>query len=128
ADRFGRPTRGSGSAASSASRDASEAGSSSSSKSVRLATTDWALQQAAAGGGGPRASPHDVEDCENLLEFYYVQAEALLGRLDALTERIDDTEDLVNIDLDNRRDGRDLLACVFVCLFVCLCVCFSVCL
>ncbi len=30
------------------------------------------------------------------------QTEALLGRLEALTERIDDTEDFVNIDLDNR--------------------------
>ncbi|EFJ52373.1 hypothetical protein VOLCADRAFT_55719 [Volvox carteri f. nagariensis] len=91
------------------SSEQSEAGSSSS-----LATSDWAVRQAGGGGGGgvPRASPHDVEDCENLLEFYYVQAEALLGRLEALTERIDDTEDLVNIDLDNRRNqivGIDLV-------------------
>ena len=43
-----------------------------------------------------------LQDVEDLLETYYVQAEALLGRLEALSERIDDTEDFLNIDLDNR--------------------------
>ncbi|GLC56243.1 hypothetical protein PLESTB_001083700 [Pleodorina starrii] len=116
-----RPTQGSKPPSPSGSSDDDDAGSKTSSDrsevgssgSVSIATTDWAVQQAGAGGGGgPRASPHDVEDCENLLEFYYVQAEALLGRLEALTERIDDTEDLVNIDLDNRRNqivGIDLV-------------------
>ncbi|GFR49950.1 hypothetical protein Agub_g12057, partial [Astrephomene gubernaculifera] len=86
---------------------------SSGSSSSSVPTEEWAARQAAeAAATGQRAAPHDVEDCENLLEFYYVQAEALLGRLDALNERIDDTEDLVNIDLDNRRNqivGIDLV-------------------
>lgn len=57
---------------------------------------------------GPRvlrtAHPHDIEDCENLLENYFMQMEFLHSRLLHLKERTDDTEDLINIELDQRRN------------------------
>lgn len=57
---------------------------------------------------GPRvlrtAHPHDIEDCEDLLENYFMQMEFLHSRLFKLKERTDDTEDLINIELDQRRN------------------------
>jgi len=50
------------------------------------------------------AHPHDIEDAENLLESYFMQMEFLHSRLLHLKERTDDTEDLINIELDQRRN------------------------
>jgi magnesium transporter len=39
-----------------------------------------------------------------MLESYFMQADFLASRLGVLKERIDDTEDLVGIELDTRRN------------------------
>lgn len=46
----------------------------------------------------------DVLLVENMLESYYLQVGHILSRLAVLKERIDDTEDLVNVQLDARRN------------------------
>ena len=46
----------------------------------------------------------DVLLVENMLESYYLQVGQILSRLAVLKERIDDTEDLVNVQLDARRN------------------------
>lgn len=46
----------------------------------------------------------DVLIVENMLESYYLQVGQILSRLAVLKERIDDTEDLVNVQLDARRN------------------------
>eukprot|EP00884_Botryococcus_braunii_P017222 jgi/Botrbrau1/4183/Bobra.0192s0043.1 len=52
----------------------------------------------------PRVSPHDIEEAENLLESYFLQMNLLLSRLLLVKSRIEDTEDLINIELDHRRN------------------------
>jgi hypothetical protein len=86
----------------------------------RLASAGWApvpLEPFLAGGDPAAARPahhhpvvvraashHDVAACESMLESYFMQADFLLSRLFVLKERIDDTEDLVGIELDTRRN------------------------
>ncbi|KAK9825912.1 hypothetical protein WJX81_005713 [Elliptochloris bilobata] len=53
---------------------------------------------------GALVDPHSIEACENLLENYFMQAEFLLSRLNQMKERIDDVEDLLNLELDQRRN------------------------
>ncbi|KAK9810373.1 hypothetical protein WJX72_009623 [[Myrmecia] bisecta] len=48
--------------------------------------------------------PHDIEECEDLLEAYFMQVDGNLSRLYILKERIEATEALISIDLDNRRN------------------------
>ncbi|KAK9803551.1 hypothetical protein WJX73_008351 [Symbiochloris irregularis] len=48
--------------------------------------------------------PHDIEACEALLESYFMQVDYLMNGLVMLKEHVDDTEDLINIELDNRRN------------------------
>ncbi|KAL3135886.1 hypothetical protein ABBQ32_007442 [Trebouxia sp. C0010 RCD-2024] len=55
-------------------------------------------------GGLPFVSARDISACEDLLEAYFMQVDFLLSRLKVLYERIDDTEDLINIELDHRRN------------------------
>ncbi|GLT42377.1 hypothetical protein SLA2020_164270 [Shorea laevis] len=47
---------------------------------------------------------HDVEELEMLLEAYFMQIEGTLNKLTTLREYIDDTEDYINIQLDNHRN------------------------
>ncbi|WZZ30346.1 hypothetical protein YC2023_013747 [Brassica napus] len=47
---------------------------------------------------------NDVEELEMLLEAYFMQIESTLNKLTALREYIDDTEDYINIQLDNHRN------------------------
>ncbi|KAF5784978.1 putative Mg2+ transporter protein, CorA-like/Zinc transport protein ZntB [Helianthus annuus] len=47
---------------------------------------------------------HDVEELEMLLEAYFMQIEATSNKLTTLREYIDDTEDYINIQLDNHRN------------------------
>lgn len=47
---------------------------------------------------------NDVEELEMLLEAYYMQIESTLNKLTTLREYIDDTEDYINIQLDNHRN------------------------
>ncbi|KAG1334081.1 Magnesium transporter MRS2-I [Cocos nucifera] len=47
---------------------------------------------------------NDVEELEMLLEAYFMQIDGTLNRLTTLREYIDDTEDYINIQLDNHRN------------------------
>ncbi|KAL0874666.1 hypothetical protein Bca101_024371 [Brassica carinata] len=47
---------------------------------------------------------NDVEELEMLLEAYFLQIGNTLNKLTALHEYIDDTEDYINIQLDNHRN------------------------
>ncbi|PIA47806.1 hypothetical protein AQUCO_01400416v1, partial [Aquilegia coerulea] len=51
-----------------------------------------------------RGDENDVEEVEMLLEAYYMQIDGTLNKLTALREYIDDTEDYINIQLDNHRN------------------------
>lgn len=46
----------------------------------------------------------DVEELEMLLEAYFMQIDGTLNKLTTLREYIDDTEDYINIQLDNHRN------------------------
>jgi len=49
-----------------------------------------------------RTGHADVQEAEALLEVYVTSVEFLQSRLQFLKDRIDDTEDLINIELDSR--------------------------
>ncbi|KAB1218071.1 Magnesium transporter MRS2-7 [Morella rubra] len=56
-----------------------------------------------------RGDEHDVEELEMLLEYngfqaYFMQIDGTLNKLTTLREYIDDTEDYINIQLDNLRN------------------------
>ncbi|KAF5738585.1 magnesium transporter CorA-like family protein [Tripterygium wilfordii] len=51
-----------------------------------------------------RGDENDVEELEMLLEAYFMQIDGTLNRLTTLREYIDDTEDYINIQLDNHRN------------------------
>ncbi len=69
---------------------------------------------AAAGGGSSlfggianranRIDPHDIEEAEDLLETMFERADMLLRRLSLLDERCEDTEALLELDLDQKRN------------------------
>ncbi|CAI0547765.1 unnamed protein product [Linum tenue] len=46
----------------------------------------------------------DVEELEMLLEAYFVQVDGTLNKLSALREYVDDTEDYINIMLDDKQN------------------------
>ncbi|XP_077247371.1 magnesium transporter MRS2-I-like [Tasmannia lanceolata] len=46
----------------------------------------------------------DVEELEMLLEAYFIQIDGTLNKLTTLSEYIDDTENYINIQLDNHRN------------------------
>nr|ABR17877.1 unknown [Picea sitchensis] len=47
---------------------------------------------------------HDVEDLEMLLEAYFVQTDSTLNKLFTLREYVEDTEDYINIMLDDKQN------------------------
>ncbi|XP_038998572.1 magnesium transporter MRS2-2-like [Hibiscus syriacus] len=47
---------------------------------------------------------NDVEELEMLLEVYFMEIDGTLNKLTTLQEYIDDTEDYINIQLDNHRN------------------------
>ncbi|CAM6087709.1 unnamed protein product [Calypogeia fissa] len=49
-------------------------------------------------------SSDDVEELEMLLEAYFMQIDGTLNKVTTLREYIDDTEDYINIQLDNHRN------------------------
>ncbi|KAG8375698.1 hypothetical protein BUALT_Bualt10G0127600 [Buddleja alternifolia] len=51
-----------------------------------------------------RGDENDVEELEMLLEAYFMQIDATLNKLTTLREYIDNTEDYINIQLDNHRN------------------------
>ncbi|QDZ18161.1 putative magnesium transporter [Chloropicon primus] len=46
----------------------------------------------------------DFQECEMLFESYFILADNLFDKLSDLSEYIDDTEDLINIELDHHRN------------------------
>ena len=46
----------------------------------------------------------DVEAVEALLEVYFMKSDFLMKRLSVLKDKVEDYEDLINIDLDSRRN------------------------
>ncbi|GMH29234.1 hypothetical protein Nepgr_031077 [Nepenthes gracilis] len=54
--------------------------------------------------GTYRGDENDVEELEMLLEAYFMQIDGTLNKLTTLREYIDDTEDYINIQLDNHRN------------------------
>lgn len=51
-----------------------------------------------------RGDENDIEDLEMLLEAYFMQIDGTLNKLNTLREYIDNTEDYINIQLDNHRN------------------------
>ncbi|XP_062168373.1 magnesium transporter MRS2-I-like [Alnus glutinosa] len=51
-----------------------------------------------------RGDENDVEELEMILEAYFMQIDGTLNKLTTLREYIDDTEDYINIQLDNHRN------------------------
>ncbi|EFH42880.1 hypothetical protein ARALYDRAFT_496668 [Arabidopsis lyrata subsp. lyrata] len=67
-----------------------------------------------------RGDENDVEELEMLLEAYFMQIDSTLNRLTTLREYIDDTEDYINIQLDNHRNQLIQLELVLSSGTVCL--------
>ncbi|GAA0148314.1 RNA splicing factor [Lithospermum erythrorhizon] len=51
-----------------------------------------------------RGDDNDIEDLEMLLEAYFMQIDGTFNKLSTLREYIDNTEDYINIQLDNHRN------------------------
>ncbi|KAL3649066.1 Magnesium transporter MRS2-I [Castilleja foliolosa] len=51
-----------------------------------------------------RENENDIEELEMLLEAYFMQIDGTLNKLTTLREYIDNTEDYINIQLDNHRN------------------------
>ncbi|XP_058086550.1 magnesium transporter MRS2-I-like [Magnolia sinica] len=78
------------------------------------AVSDWFPASPTIGSKKYRASrasaamihgnENDVEELEMLLEAYFMQIDGTLNKLTTLREYINDTEDYINIQLDNRRN------------------------
>lgn len=56
------------------------------------------------GHGAPRVDPHEIEEAEDLLETMFERSDMLLRRLSLLDERCEDTEALLDLDLDQKRN------------------------
>lgn len=54
--------------------------------------------------GAPRVDPHEIEEAEDLLETMFERSDMLLRRLTLLDEQCDDTEELLDLDLDRKRN------------------------
>ncbi|EFJ37073.1 hypothetical protein SELMODRAFT_76370 [Selaginella moellendorffii] len=63
---------------------------------------------------GTLADGNDVEDLEMLLETCFLQIDGTRNRLVTLREYIDDTEDYINIQLDNHRNEMIQLQLVLI--------------
>ncbi|KAH7427180.1 hypothetical protein KP509_10G033200 [Ceratopteris richardii] len=62
------------------------------------------ISRASRASLGTYTADNDVEQLEMLLEAYFMQIDGTLNKLIALREYIDDTEDYINIQLDNHRN------------------------
>ncbi|KAI4341768.1 hypothetical protein MLD38_026452 [Melastoma candidum] len=65
---------------------------------------------------------NDIEELEMLLEAYFMQIEGTMNKLTTLREYIDDTEDYINIQLDNHRNQLIQLELFLLCGSMCLSV------
>ncbi|XP_004493752.1 magnesium transporter MRS2-I-like isoform X3 [Cicer arietinum] len=62
------------------------------------------IHKSSRGSATTLQEENDVEELEMLLEAYFVQIDGTLNKLTTLREYIDDTEDYINIQLDNHRN------------------------
>ncbi|MCO5578504.1 hypothetical protein L7F22_032347 [Adiantum nelumboides] len=62
------------------------------------------ISRASRASVGTYTADNDVEQLEMLLEAYFMQIDGTLNKLISLREYIDDTEDYINIQLDNHRN------------------------
>lgn len=62
------------------------------------------ISRASRASAGTDSADNDVEQLEMLLEAYFMQIDGTLNKLITLREYIDDTEDYINIQLDNHRN------------------------
>ena len=62
------------------------------------------ISRASRASMATRLDENDVEELEMLLEAYFMQIDGTLNKLTTLREYIDDTEDYINIQLDNHRN------------------------
>lgn len=69
-----------------------------------------------------RGDENDVEELEMLLEAYFMQIDGTLNKLTTLREYIDNTEDYINIQLDNHRNQLIQLELVLSSGTVCLAI------
>lgn len=69
-------------------------------------------------GAAPAQDPRDIEACEGMLEVYFMQLDNLVSRLSVATSKVANTEDLISIDLDHRRNELVALNLVVNCVMV----------
>ncbi|WJX84330.1 Magnesium transporter MRS2-I [Trifolium repens] len=62
------------------------------------------LHKSSRGSATTLQEENDVEELEMLLEAYFIQIDGTLNKLTTVREYIDDTEDYINIQLDNHRN------------------------
>lgn len=62
------------------------------------------MSRTSRASGVTAQSENDIEELEMLLEAYFMQIESTMNKLTTLREYIDDTEDYINIQLDNHRN------------------------
>ncbi|KAF7852074.1 hypothetical protein BT93_L0601 [Corymbia citriodora subsp. variegata] len=67
-------------------------------------TTGSKLSRTSRASAATAHEENDVEELEMLLEAYFMQIDGTLNKLSTLREYIDDTEDYINIQLDNHRN------------------------
>lgn len=64
-----------------------------------------ARADSSASGAALESDDSDVSELEDMIEAYWLQVDSLLSRLTILQERITNTEHLVNLDLDAKRNA-----------------------
>lgn len=62
------------------------------------------LKRAESPGQTQQVDPHEIEDAEDLLETVFVDLDLLSRRLDSIDGKIEDAEELLELDLDSRRN------------------------
>ncbi|XP_058740242.1 magnesium transporter MRS2-I-like [Vicia villosa] len=62
------------------------------------------IHRSSRGSAATLHGENDVEELEMLLEAYFIQIDGTLNKLTTVREYIDDTEDYINIQLDNHRN------------------------
>lgn len=62
------------------------------------------IHRSSRGSAATLQGENDVEELEMLLEAYFIQIDGTLNKLTTVREYIDDTEDYINIQLDNHRN------------------------
>ncbi|KAG2301096.1 hypothetical protein Bca52824_029747 [Brassica carinata] len=86
------------------SRKLSSASSAASSPNCYLTSPTIGFKVSRASVGTVHGDENDVEQLEMLLEAYFMQIDSTFNKLTTLREYIDDTDDYINIHMDNHRN------------------------